>query len=197
MQPLRNLMPASNANSPSASPATIGAIPPKWIDALLMRFSTIWPRKWADSISGIDYRLLADEWAQGLAGLTGADIKRGLESVRAELPWPPSIAEFRTACHGGANAEQRAYAARASESAPMLANKTRAETLQAGAEAATKAREVVRGQGVTRSLRDALAGLWTPEREESFQHNCTMVWADYPTPSWLHEAWQEREAKAA
>lgn len=39
-----------------------------------------------------------DEWRQGLAGMTGEQIKRGLETWDGE--WPPSLPEFRNACTG-------------------------------------------------------------------------------------------------
>lgn len=38
------------------------------------------------------------EWAQGLAGMTGDDIKRGLDEWQGE--WPPSLPEFVAACKG-------------------------------------------------------------------------------------------------
>ena len=170
------------------------ALPSKWVDALLLRFNAIWPRKWADSINGVDYRLVSAEWANGLAGLSGADLKRGIEHCRAHLAWPPSISEFRAACQDHATPEQRAYAARAAEAQPLLASQTRAETLQAGAEAAAKVKAGASTTAAQRTLRDALAGLWTPEREEAFQHDCQMVGAKYPTPGWLHEAWNQRTA---
>lgn len=38
------------------------------------------------------------EWSQGLTGITGEQMKTGLEAW-AE-PWPPSLPEFRKACTG-------------------------------------------------------------------------------------------------
>lgn len=35
-----------------------------------------------------------NEWAIGLAGLSGDNIKRGLDKCRTDCKWPPSIAEF-------------------------------------------------------------------------------------------------------
>jgi hypothetical protein len=40
--------------------------------------------------------IAVNEWAQGLAGLTGDQIKNGLDSWKGE--WPPSLPEFRSAC---------------------------------------------------------------------------------------------------
>ena len=36
------------------------------------------------------------EWSQGLAGLTGEQIKKGLDNLTDG--WPPSLPEFRAAC---------------------------------------------------------------------------------------------------
>lgn len=41
----------------------------------------------------------ADTWARGLAGLTGAELGRGLEACRdSGKPWPPTLPEFRGWC---------------------------------------------------------------------------------------------------
>jgi len=58
-------------------------------------------------VSPADY---ANEWALGLAGLTGEEIAAGIEAARRECTWPPTIAEFRKLATGGATAEQRAAA---------------------------------------------------------------------------------------
>jgi hypothetical protein len=42
-----------------------------------------------------------DEWAHGLAGMTGEQIRRGLDSWQE--PWPPSLPEFKRACIGADN----------------------------------------------------------------------------------------------
>lgn len=38
------------------------------------------------------------EWANGLAGMTGEQIRCGLDTWGE--PWPPSLPEFRKACKG-------------------------------------------------------------------------------------------------
>ncbi len=87
----------------------------KWSAALLARFATIWPRAWGETTKLASHDDLIAEWAKGIDGLSGEEIRHGIDHCRAHSTWPPSIAEFRTACRGGANAEQRAYAARARE----------------------------------------------------------------------------------
>lgn len=37
-------------------------------------------------------------WAQGLAGLTGIEIKYGLDVLAKSHEWPPTMAEFRACC---------------------------------------------------------------------------------------------------
>ena len=41
-----------------------------------------------------------DEWAEGLADLTGQQISQGIDLCRKEKSWPPSIAEFRVLAEG-------------------------------------------------------------------------------------------------
>lgn len=53
--------------------------------------------KWVSQIDGLE-EIAVSEWSQGLAGLTGDDIKRGLNNLTDE--WPPSLPAFRAACEG-------------------------------------------------------------------------------------------------
>lgn len=39
-----------------------------------------------------------DEWAKGIEGLTDEQLVTGIEKVRSDCTWPPSIAEFRKLC---------------------------------------------------------------------------------------------------
>jgi hypothetical protein len=68
----------------------------------------IWGVKWEKNIAGFATEVLALEWAEGLAGATPEEIARGLSICRATCPWPPSIAEFRTACALSHPDDQRA-----------------------------------------------------------------------------------------
>ena len=64
----------------------------------MARFGRIWPGKWqdqAEQAGGME--AIAEEWQQGLEGMSGQDIKRALEYCRQHSSWPPSIAEFRQA----------------------------------------------------------------------------------------------------
>ena len=53
--------------------------------------------KWVSTIEGIEETAVT-EWSQGLAGLTGEQIKFGLDNLTDD--WPPSLPTFRAACTG-------------------------------------------------------------------------------------------------
>lgn len=72
-------------------------LPIEWISALFKRFQVRYGHKFTSSIDGLEVIAVA-EWANGLAGVTGKQIKRGLENWKG--PWPPSLPEFREACTG-------------------------------------------------------------------------------------------------
>ena len=71
------------------------ALPINWISALFLKFQRRYPHKWSSAIDG-DEAGTAQEWAEYLAGLTGEQIKHGLESWQED--WPPSAIEFRRVC---------------------------------------------------------------------------------------------------
>ena len=63
--------------------------------ALFARLRAIYMDKW-DRCFHSDEELQASkyEWSEGLAGMSGDDIKRAIEHCRLNIKWPPSIAEF-------------------------------------------------------------------------------------------------------
>lgn len=113
LQPQTSGQPSTPASSHAGSKPPLES---RWIEQLFARFALIWPRAWADQYGAVPADLLAAEWAGGLAGLSGAEIRHGIEHCRAERAWPPSIAEFRKACRGGSTDEQRAMSARLDQS---------------------------------------------------------------------------------
>lgn len=72
-------------------------LPINWISALFKKFQARWGHKFTSSIEGIE-ETAVNEWADGLAGLTGEQIANGLE--RWKEPWPPSLYEFHDSCTG-------------------------------------------------------------------------------------------------
>lgn len=119
--------------SPSKSGTTSTAtISRKWIDALFAKFTLLWPREWADKVAASgNLEAMANEWAEGLAGLTGEQIKAGIVHCRANLKWSPTIAEFREAATLGDTPEQRAMRTRLADAdaeRKALPSKTWAES---------------------------------------------------------------------
>lgn len=56
--------------------------------------------KWTSGLEGIEATAV-DEWSRKLAGLSGEEIKRGLDDWNED--WPPSADEFRKCCLGTRN----------------------------------------------------------------------------------------------
>jgi hypothetical protein len=56
------------------------------------RYGHKWSSSYPDAIASVAMA----EWASGLAGLTGEQIRQGLEVW--DSAWPPSLPEFRNAC---------------------------------------------------------------------------------------------------
>jgi hypothetical protein len=79
----------------------------------MAKFGCIWGAKWqshVDACGGL--ASVAEEWQQGIEGMSGEQIKRALSQCRLNSAWPPSIAEFRAAAGDGSTDEQRAFQAR-------------------------------------------------------------------------------------
>lgn len=79
------------------------ALPINWISTLFLRFQSIYGHKFTSTIQGIE-DIATTEWANGMAGITGEQIKCGLEKCAkkklnpGEQDWPPTLAEFRALC---------------------------------------------------------------------------------------------------
>jgi len=71
------------------------ALPNHWISALFKKFQARYGHKWTSAIEGIE-ETAVNEWSVGLSGVTGDEIRKGLE-VWTES-WPPSLPEFKVAC---------------------------------------------------------------------------------------------------
>ena len=104
LAPVGSLLPMPGGEcSPKSKPEPERGLPRKLVDRLLARFGRIWPTQFADVLRASTLDDLAHEWAEGLAGLQVDEIKRGIERAREACRWPPSIAEFRALCLGGAD----------------------------------------------------------------------------------------------
>lgn len=70
-------------------------LPNEWVSALFKRFQARYGHKFQSAMEGIE-EMAVKEWSIGLSGLTGAQIKKGLDAWKE--PWPPSLPEFIEAC---------------------------------------------------------------------------------------------------
>ena len=77
--------------------STKTGLPLTWIAALFKKFQVIYLHKWTSAIEGIE-DLAVTEWSQGLAGLSGEQIKLGIDSLSDG--WPPPVIAFRALCEG-------------------------------------------------------------------------------------------------
>lgn len=62
---------------------------------IFKRLQARYGTKWVASIEGIE-DVAIKEWSDGLRGLSGDQIKHGLEKWQEE--WPPCMSEFVTTC---------------------------------------------------------------------------------------------------
>ena len=68
-----------------------------WVLALFKKLQALYLTKWTSALEGIEETAMV-EWSQALSGLTGEQIKNGLDSLSDE--WPPSAIGFRALCEG-------------------------------------------------------------------------------------------------
>ena len=71
------------------------ALPIHWITEIFKRLEAMYPHKWKSAIEG-NAEYVVQVWSEGLAGVTGEQIKRGLEGLKGD--WPPSLPEFKKLC---------------------------------------------------------------------------------------------------
>lgn len=83
------------------------ALPRGSVDRLFSHMLKMYGNKWADYIDlagGVD--ATTEVWAAGLAGLSSAELRRGLEYCLTRAnPWPPTLPEFRGLCRPPRNPE--------------------------------------------------------------------------------------------
>ena len=74
-----------------------GRLSEVWVLAIFKKFQARYLHKWTSAIDGIEAEAMS-EWSRVLAGLTGDQIKHGLDTWDGE--WYPTAGEFRQACLG-------------------------------------------------------------------------------------------------
>lgn len=108
MQHVKTLavVPSESPNGSTTSHETTSSetgFPVAWVSALFKRFQAIYGQRFTSRIDGIEQAAIR-EWAVGLQGLTGDQIKAGIERCvtrtlePGEQDWPPTPAEFRMMC---------------------------------------------------------------------------------------------------
>lgn len=84
------------------------------IDHLFNRLDGLYPHRWRSAFA--NEQAIANwraAWADGfeVEGITLAEVKTGLDACRRQFAWPPSFAEFVTACRPVLDAEAAYYEA--------------------------------------------------------------------------------------
>ena len=70
-------------------------MPAHWVAALFAKFQALYGHRWTSAIDGIEEQAVA-AWGETLSGITGEQIKAGLDALADE--WPPSAPQFRLHC---------------------------------------------------------------------------------------------------
>ena len=81
----------SLTQSPTSLPAT-------WTAALFAKLAARYGHRWSSCYPNDLAKIAMVEWGSGLSGLSGEQIRHGLDSWKSD--WPPSLPEFRRACTG-------------------------------------------------------------------------------------------------
>lgn len=173
-------------STPNSSP-TPARLPENWIKALFGRFALIWPRDWASIVERTgDLEALRQEWAEGLEGMSGEQIKAAIARCRATLQWSPTIAEFRKAGITD-TPEQRAFQARLAQQAAdraALPSRTWAETKAAGIVKAQVAKAMAKTASPARTRANIANGTWTREMESRTENDYRLLGIAYQPLDW-------------
>lgn len=85
----------TNSTTSQKRPSSAEKLSDVWIAALFKKLQARYGHKWSTAIEGIE-KVAVNEWAEGLAGLSGDQIKHGLDNWNES--WPPSMPEFKNVC---------------------------------------------------------------------------------------------------
>ena len=88
---------SSKSTQPGDRPEPLQA---SWISALFAKLQVRYGHRWVSAYpAGKVQEVALAEWSEGLAGFTGNEIKRGLDTWNND--WPPTLPEFKAACRPG------------------------------------------------------------------------------------------------
>lgn len=68
-----------------------------WVERLFKRLSAMYGNRFADMWGSVDAGEMKSTWADALAGLTGVEIRAGLDACKTQK-WPPTLPEFLLLC---------------------------------------------------------------------------------------------------
>ena len=88
---------ATPSTKSHGNPSSENRLADHWVAAIFKKFEVRYLHRWTSAIVGLE-RHAVNEWARELAGLTGEQIRRGLDSLPKD--WPPTAGEFRELCTG-------------------------------------------------------------------------------------------------
>lgn len=113
MQPLQQHLPTPSTLTPvsstdagtSAEPGQNGAaVPLHWVADLFGRLGAILGARLADLYAGADPDEVQRQWAEGLVGFSGDEIRRGIAATRLGK-FPPNLPQFLHLCRPALDAE--------------------------------------------------------------------------------------------
>lgn len=73
-------------------------IPAAWVDRLFDRFAAMYGKHWFDLWSDVPMADVKNAWREDLAGVTGEQIRHGLEHCKTHNKFPPTLPEFVGLC---------------------------------------------------------------------------------------------------
>lgn len=93
-----------------ASSTSTESLPESWVERLFERMLLDYGKKFTDQWGGASTDALIAHWGRELAGYSGAEIKRGLDSLGTR-EWPPTLPEFKKLCRRPIDATAAYYEA--------------------------------------------------------------------------------------
>jgi hypothetical protein len=72
--------------------------PKHWVEALFKRFSVMYGSKWTAMWADVPMADVLDAWQEDLNGVNAEQVKRALDYLKANNPFPPTLPEFLSVC---------------------------------------------------------------------------------------------------
>lgn len=73
------------------------ALPDSWVERLFQRMEDRYGAMWADRYGQFPRQRVKDSWAEDLAGISGDELRRGLDACK-QSKFPPTLPEFISLC---------------------------------------------------------------------------------------------------